>query len=318
MRTAGCRGFALIIVLWAGVLLCVIAASFALGMRAETRQAGNLVENAGAGAIADAAIRRGIVALLAGAPDARWIRDGRVYVLPFGGGSMRIRLTSENGKIDLNTAPEGLIEGLLSALAASGELSSPYQAMRIAAAILDWRDPDQLVRPDGAEDPSYRAAGRAFGARDGAFLSVEELSLVRGVDAEVYARLAPRVSVHSWAAQVDPVTAPRDVLLAIPGMDSDSVDRFVSARHRWYAGLPEAGGAAPRLPLELLSPGAPYLSREGSRIYTVDAVGESPGGVRASRRAVVRLTGRAREPYSIVAWYEALPSYEIDAIVGPR
>jgi general secretion pathway protein K len=318
MRTATSRGFALIIVLWVGVLLCVIAASFALSMRAETRQARYLVDNAGAGAIAEAAIRRGTIALLAKAPDPRWVSDGRVYILPFGGGSMRIRVSSENGKIDLNSAPEELIEGLLSALVSTGALSSRHQAMRIAAAILDWRDPDQRMRADGAEDASYKAAGLSPGARDGPFLSVEELNLVRGIDADVYARLAPYVSVHSWVGQVDPATAPGVVLLAIPGLDGDSVEHFVSARNRWYAGRSGAVEGASRLPLELLAPGGPYLLRQPSHVYTVDAVGELPGGARASRRAVVRLTGRADRPFSILAWHEAIPQSEIDALVRVR
>ena len=116
------RGFALVIVLWAGVLLSVVATSFAFSMRVETRLATNLVERSQAQAIADAGISRGIVALLADARGPRWVADGRAYELPFGDGNMRIRLLSENGKVDLNGAPEALIQGLLRSLAESGEL----------------------------------------------------------------------------------------------------------------------------------------------------------------------------------------------------
>ena len=312
------RGFALIIVLWAGVLLSVIAASFAFSMRVETRLAGNLVERAQAEAIADAGIRRGIVALLADASGPRWVSDGRVYELPLGDGSMRIRLLSENGKIDLNGAPEALIQGLLRSVAEYGELPDSRQAARIADAILDWRDPDERVRPGGAEDRNYKASGLPFGSRDGAFLSVAELNQVLGVDADAYTQLAPWVTVYSWAPQVDPMTAPRTVLLAVPGLDAGLVDGFISARKAFYASQSVGGGEQLRLPVELLSPGARYLSRADSRVYTVVAEGELPGGTRASRRAVIQLTGDPRKPFSIVAWFDSISDSESDAEIPER
>ncbi len=305
------RGFALVIVLWAGVLLSVIAASFAFSMRVETRLAGNLVERTKAEAIAEAGIQRGILALLADTQDAHWITDGRPYELAFGEGSMRIRLVSENGKVDLNGAPEALVHGLLRSLADNGELADTGQAARVADAILDWRDPDDRVRPGGAEDDSYTASGSPFGSRDGAFLSVSELNLVLGVDPDIYARLAPWVTVYSWAPQVDPMTAPRTVLLAVPGLDAGMVDQFLAAREAIYTSRDSGDEAPSRLPVELLSPGARYLSRADSKVYTVEAQGELPGGTRSSRRAVIQMTGDARKPYSIVAWFDAIPDYDI-------
>ena len=163
-------------------------------------------------AIADAGIRRGIVALLANPSEPRRESGGSLYELPFAGGSMRIRMTSEEGKIDLNAAPDELIQGLLRALFESGEIISAARAAHIADAILDWRDEDQWVRTYGAEDRTYAANGISLGARDGPFLSVAELNLVLGVDAESFAHLAPWVTVHSRSSRVDPVTAPRTVV----------------------------------------------------------------------------------------------------------
>jgi general secretion pathway protein K len=309
------RGFALIIVLWAGVLLSVIAASFAFSMRVETRLAGNLVDRARAEAIADAGVQRGILALLASPEERRWVPDGRVYALPLGEGTMHIRLVSENAKVDLNGAPEALIRGLLNAIARDGARvdGAPIDSDRaadIASAILDWRDPDHRVRPGGAEDADYARGGHSFGSRDGAYLSVAELNQVMGVDAAVFARLEPSVTVYSWAPQVDPMTASRGVLLAIPGLDSGAVDSFIAARDAAYAAAADSGGGPGRLPIELLSPGARYLSRAESRVYTVEATGELPGGARAGRRAVVQVTGDARKPFTVVAWFDSIPEAE--------
>ena len=315
-------GFALIVVLWAAALLSVIAASFALSMREETRLAENLMARARAEAVADAGIRRGILALLADRPGPGREGDGLLYEVPFAGGSMRIRMVSENGKIDLNGAPEGLIHGLLQSLVGSGALADAGQAARVADAILDWRDGDHWVRTWGAEDQTYAAKNAPLGARDGPFLSVAELNLVHGVDARVFAQLAPWVTVYSGSAQVDPMTAPRTVLLAIPGLDRDGVDDFIAMRNAWRADQSAAhGGAAqslggwPRgMSLESLSPGARYLSPTHARVYTVDAVGVSPGGTRASRRAVVQLTGERRRPYTVIAWFDAIPDAEADTL----
>ena len=159
------------------------------------------------------------------------------------------------------------------------------------------------------EDPQYRASQRPFGARDGAFLSVAELNQILGVDSETYALLAPLVTVYSWAPQVDPMTASRQVLLAVPGLDPGTVDTFLTAREAWYANQDQTGDEPVRVPIELLSPGARYLSRSESRVYTVDAEGELAGGVRANRRAVIQLTGDARKPYAIVAWFDSIPDF---------
>ena len=310
---APARGFALVIVLWAGVLLSIIAASFAFGMRVETRLAVNLMDRAKAQAVADAGIYRGVLALLVKNSGSGWVADGRSYELPFGDGKMRIRLQSEAGKVDLNGAPDALIEGLVTSLVESGDLSDSDEAARIAAAILDWRDADHNARPSGAEDADYRASGRPVGARDGAFLSVDELNQVLGVNPATYARLAPLVTVYSWAPQVDPMTAPRSVLLAVPGLDTDRVDKFLLAREALTAAEPQDGDEVVRLPMELLSPGARYLSRSVSSVYTIDAEAELPEGAQAGRRAVIQLTQDARRPYVIVAWFDSIPGAETES-----
>lgn len=303
-------GLALVVVLWAAALLSVIAASFAFSMRVETRLAGNQIERTQAQAIADAGIRRGILALLGNLPETRWVADGRAYELPFGDAGMRIRLFSENGKVDLNGAPEALIHGLLAALVENGDLADEQQATAIADAILDWRDTDQRPHSNGAEDRHYQASGYPYGARDGAFLSVAELGQILGMDAAAYARLAPLVTVYSWAPQVDPMTAPRQVLLGIPGLDGDQVEAFLAARNAFYASRANGETGASRLPSELLSAGARYLSRSTSNIYMIDSVAELFDGTRATRRAVIQLTGDHRKPYLIVAWFDTIPDAE--------
>lgn len=301
-KRAGQQGFALIIALWVGVLLSVIAAHFVLSVKTESRLAGNLVDSARAVALADAGIHRGILALLADGDDGRWIADGRAYDLPLGDGSVRIRLRSESARVDLNAAPEALIHGVLDSLARHGVLESRAEAASIADAILDWRDTDSQPRPGGAEDRDYEAGGYAHGARDGEFLSVAELEQVLGVTPQIRARLTPWFTVYSRSPLVEPNLAPRELLLGIPGLDSAAVDRYLEARDALHAARADAPS---RLPTELLSGGAGYLSQTQSRVFTVEAEGVLFGGAHALRRAVIELTGREDRPYAVIAWFDA-------------
>jgi general secretion pathway protein K len=283
------RGMALVVVLWTLGLLSVIAVSFAFEMRVETSSTTHFVQRAQAAALAEAAIERGILDLLVPPEEAQWKRDGTLYQIPFGEDELRIALISEASKIDLNAAADELIHGLLLSFAEKSVASA------VADAILDWRDPDHDRRAQGAEDADYVAAGRPYGARDSAFLTVEELDQLLPMSRAVYQRLVPLVTAYSGLARVDPMTASRDVLLAIPGLEPSRVDEFLEIRDQ----AAETG----QLPsLSLLDQGNTYLGSGRSRVYTVLGEGRVAGEVTAGRRAVVKLTGNPKRPYSIIAW----------------
>ena len=283
-------GFALIIVLWSTALLAVIAGSFAFGMRLETSLTNNLIARAQGEALADAGIQRGILALLEPDTALRWKADGSVHEVPFGAGTLRISIRAENGKIDLNRAPDELIRGLFRTI------DDDADTAELSDAVLDWRDRDSETRPNGAEDDEYTAAGRAYGARDGAFLSVGELSQVRGLDADVVRHLSEFVTVYSGRPRLDPLTASREALLAIPDIDEESVDRFLEEREvRAQEGLPFT-------PIEQLASGRRYLATTKATVYTVEAEGRTTDGVVVNRTAVVRVSRSRKRPYLILSW----------------
>lgn len=303
------RGLALLVVLWAGALLSVVAASFTFAMRTEAGITINLVERAKAEALAEAGVFRAIVALTTRDRTARWATDGRVHAVGLGGGQMRISVLSEKGKIDLNRAPPALMEGLVGSLADVSTLPGG-QSRRLAHAVLDWRDRDDKVRPEGAEASHYEAAGLPNVPQNRAFLSVAELNQVLGMTDTVFRQLESLVTVHSFSSRIDPATAPRRVLLAVPGLDAESVDEFLALRSAQQQQA-EASGAErpPKLPLELLQAGRRYLSRAKSNVYTVVSEGRTPAGVAVTRKAIVRVTRSKRRPYVILAWGEGvLPS----------
>jgi general secretion pathway protein K len=114
-------------------------------------------------------------------------------------------VTPESGKIDLNAASDELIEAL-TAVATEGLGRDSQQALALAHAIQDWRDPDRERRLAGAEAADYAAAGRPGGPRDGPFPFVAELRSVIGMDEALFAVLAPALSVHHGEQQ--PAVAP--------------------------------------------------------------------------------------------------------------
>src|SRR5437879_3366605 len=98
------RGFAVIIVLWAFVLIAVIVIHLTATGRTELRIAGNLAANAAAQAAADAAIYQAIFNLLGPRADERWPLDSTTHELQIGDSSVTLRLEDEAARINPNLA----------------------------------------------------------------------------------------------------------------------------------------------------------------------------------------------------------------------
>jgi general secretion pathway protein K len=186
------RGIALIAVLWVLVLLALMAANFTRITRTETNLARNMVENAKAEALADAAVHRAVLGLLATDASTRWSADGTAYFYEFGEGTVRIVIEDESGKIDLNGGESGHLRGLFLVLGVEDD-----RATALADAIVDFRDQDDLRQLNGAEDPEYDAAGLSYGAKDDRFAVVAELRQVLGMTRDLYDLAAPFLTVYS-------------------------------------------------------------------------------------------------------------------------
>jgi general secretion pathway protein K len=187
-------GFALIAVLWALTLLSLIAAALSWETRASALIARNVASHAAARAAADAGVQRVIFNLLAYSPTAKekFLADGTVYNWPFANHMVRISLQDELGKVNLNNAPEVILAALI---AASGV--DRGKAQSLADAIADFRDLDNLKRVTGAEEADYRAAGLGWGPKNAPFEQIEELRQVLGMNAEIYERVAPYLTLYS-------------------------------------------------------------------------------------------------------------------------
>jgi general secretion pathway protein K len=313
----GQRGFALLLVIWVLAILAVLAAGFAAGTRSQARLARNLLEAARARALAEAGVARAISALVDNDPTSRWRADGTPSEIGFDGGIVRVRIEDEGGKVDLNMAPPALLSGLCLELgidpgACTGLVDDIVARRRAATPAFA-----QTLRGPRA------GAGLAVGfgvppmqdRQAAAFSTVAELRQVPALDQASFDRLRPFVTVYSQSPRVDPAVAPREVLLAIPGVDPREVEQLLVARQAPPRAsptpAPPGGMGAAQLPT--LTGVDAYAARGQLRTATIIAEARTANGGAFTRRAVMGLTGVPLAPTQMLEWRqdfaveEALP-----------
>ncbi|WP_019935669.1 general secretion pathway protein GspK [Oceanimonas smirnovii] len=258
-------GIALVSVLWLLLLLTVLASGLSVNSRNQARQSGNIAIASQLQQGADAGLQLALLALAQPADQQPWLADGSPYVMPFEKMELRIALFNESGRIDLNTAGTELLNGLLAT-------AEPDDALRdrLTDAIMDWRDGDDLRRLNGAELDDYLAAGLDYGPANAPFSSVEELQQVLEMTPQLYRKIRHSLTLRNPRRGVNPQFAPRQVLLALPGVSEATVDQFIEDRRaRFEAGQPPP--TTDLFPQELLArgpPGVNYTIHTEARITT--------------------------------------------------
>jgi len=158
--------------------------------------------------------------------------DGRWQSEEFGAGGYWVRVVDEGGKINLNQADEASLRQAFVNLGFAVEESET-----LTDAILDWRDPDSLVRMHGAESDDYLAQRTPYPAKDGPFDTLDELLLVRGVTPALFygqggGGLRDLFSVYSSGGTSGPnlLTASALVIRAVTGLDAGMAEDLVNRR----------------------------------------------------------------------------------------
>lgn len=214
-------GLALVIVIWVLSLLTIMAGSFALTMRRETTVISAIKDNAETLSVAEAGLTIAQHMLFIADKEKRWQADGRIYSLQFQGAEIRIRLFSEQGKIDINKANESL---LMKMMESTSEELDKQQAL--VSAIIDWRDKDDQVRIDGAEKQQYEDAGLAYQPANQEFQLIEEIQMVLGMSDTIYQQIKPLITVYSGESKVDEKVASKEVLEVITDSDLGGADDY--------------------------------------------------------------------------------------------
>lgn len=307
MRASRERGIALIAVLWLTMLLTVIASGFAFSMRGEALAARNTMSMAQARAAADGAVERMVFELSrprVSLTSEIWAPDGRNHSWVDGGITITGNAIDEGARIDLNTGSDVLLRGLFQNVGGL-ELEA---AERLLDAVIDWRDPDDLRRPNGAEAADYQAAGLKQVPTNSRFETTGELGRVLGVTPELMDKLAGTLTVHSKQPGINPATAPRNVLLALPNMTPEQADAYIQAR---------AEALASGLPVPPL-PAAQGLATGASPVWRIHIEAQTPDGVTFARDAVVRPQPDPQRPLGVVLlWQEGVRAPKPDPAVTP-
>jgi general secretion pathway protein K len=287
------RGAALLFVVWATAMLALIIGGYALVTHVEHLQARNLFDTTKARYFAEAGLHRVVLEMRLPDPTTRWIADGRTYAFEMDGALIEIEIVDESGKLDLNIADELTLVNFM-----RGKGVEEEQAVALAQAIIDWRDPDDLALPFGAEDDGYRSGGYPYGAKDAYFDTVAELQQVMGMTYPLFRELEPAVTVYAGRTQPNAAYASADALLALPGMTPELAAEFVAQRRSMPLGDPAMSG------LLTLPDGTPVMAGGGGFTYSVRSRATLSNGAYGLLEATIRIGGAAANgrPFVILRW----------------
>jgi len=332
----GQRGIALILVLWVLTLLSVLVMEFCFSMRTEINITRNFKETSQLYYCAQGGIQRAIAeAIYRNDPaiharrqnlnaedssgiDLEWRLDGTPQALSFEGAEVEVRIKNESGRINLNRASDVIIRKVMKYFLEAGE-----QRDTVVDSILDWRDPDDLHRINGAENDYYRSLSEPYDCKNADFDSVEELLLVREITPELFSgkrvkgeaeEEAPAVglrdlfTVFSTATNVDINSAPWEVILVLFGIPADLAKRVVEIRGEWpFANLSDLSLRVPEL-VPFLPEVQGFLGfSQTTPYYSIASVakmrlGQSVRGL----ECVVKIDGQEESGFKMVMWKDVL------------
>ncbi|MDD5421840.1 MAG: type II secretion system protein GspK [Candidatus Omnitrophica bacterium] len=249
------RGSVLILLLWVLLFVSTLAVASSLGTmqqvraveKIETRE--RIYELAASGALAAVdAVSSSTVQDMAPAVDTLndlWADDAALFknVLIGSAGSYTVSydrtdditgaaetkygVIDEERKINVNYASKEVLVRLLfrtAGLSAAG-------AEETAGAIIDWRDADNIMG-DGeqaiTETAHYSATGHGYVPSNTPFRLPEELQLVKGMSAEIFAAIRDYITVFG-KGRVNVNTAPKNVLVAL-GLPEELADKIIYFR----------------------------------------------------------------------------------------
>lgn len=284
-------GVALVMVLWILLLVTISSGAYTLMARMDQLEAHTVMWGTRARLIAEAGLNLAVLSLRDPEDEQRWMPDGRPYELKYDDATIEVKVTDERGKVNINSADEATLVRLFVA----NEVEEGV-ANALAAAVLDWTDADELVRPNGAEEGEYTAAGYQVGPANREFIMVEELLQVIGLPWDLYQKMEPGLTVWSEDSLPDPAYAPAESLLALPDMTRDDAVKFVDERHAQEsnAGLPMS-----------LPNGQVAMARGRGVTYSIVAKATLPNGVWDQIEATISLGGNENGlPYKILRWKE--------------
>ncbi len=333
----GEKGVALIMVLWVMAILSVVALEFSFAMRTEINITKNHKEDLQRYAMAEGGVQRAITELIykhdtrlqqirktltleETSPEQKeWMADGRSYPFPFEQGSCEIRIMSEAGKVNINIVSESLLRKIIGQLGLEGEAKDV-----VVDSILDWRDPDDFYRVNGAENDYYLSLKEPYYCKNANLDSIEELLLIRGVTPDLFhgkkgpaesgeestdrVGLKDLFSIYAPGEQIDINSATPLVMNIVLRIPREVTQQIVKAREE--KGFENQQDLLMRVPelAPFIGEIARYLLyRSTLPYYTVESKAKlKDGEFGQGLKAIVKIDPREKEGYKIVQWVDRL------------
>jgi general secretion pathway protein K len=237
------RGSALPLVLWVTSVLLIIALSLTLLVQSRARRIEMLFDRLQAYLEATSTIQYGLDLLLTGTrkpteiltadltffPDGnRYFLDGTSVSIPLFANKTRLSFQDYAGLINLRMIRPELIDGLMKQFGMPEETRSIF-----IDSLLDWIDPDDFHRLNGAEKDYYKPLG--YAPSNNPLMTLDETLLIRGMEESLYPKIQPFLILGANEG-VNPNAAPYEVLMSLPHMTEEAARAVMESRKRGYIG----------------------------------------------------------------------------------
>ena len=368
-------GVALVLVLWALVFLSALATNFASGMRVQAKLTRNNVDQiqayyAARGGV-DLAVARTMQRIQytqkhatrnadtrsatnnlnldnvhgVGDKDQEqeqeeqelWKIDGSPNDAKLQGMNLRVFITNEAGKVDINDSSETILRNLLEQFKLTTE-----EIDVIVDSVADWKDGDNLHRMNGAEDDYYEALDPPYKAKNDKFSSVEELLRVRGVTPDILyrtlsateeggqpavaadtgsanageggegeqgqeqaqLRLIDCLTVYNKGGKIDLRYAPAPVLRSLPLMSAGLADRLLELRQDLSGERMTAAEIRQSLGEDIYAgiQGYVNLTSGNATYFSIVSEAHMQNGFVAKIKAMLNIPSRGNAQATVIQW----------------
>ena len=287
------RGVVLVTVLWLMALLSALAMAASITFRGFASVVALDRDRVQAEALLTGGIEAAVQTIdnLGDAPLAEF--ETTISLRP---GSVRTHLSDEGGRIDIGKAPVEVLAALFRSVGASER-----DADAIALAIARWRNPadtvggaaDRLQAPAAPPGAPVKKANAAL-----PFTDIRQLALIPGMAPEWVTAIEPLATVYGNET-VNPLSAPAQVIAALPGVDPNSVQAFVQMRNNFPADIAQLAS--------ILGTEQKYLAVKKPSAVSVHLMATLVNGFAQAARAVIVPMPEGAQPYRILVW-DLLPS----------
>ena len=262
----------LLTVLWIVLVISFISFALAAAVRVELNAAGNSFDAERALFLARGGAEAAFLKIsdIKITPQSPKLQVAADYAFQFDSGEVHVKAHSDSSQIDINGADEKLLGAMFDSMGVD-----PGKRDALVDSILDWRDPDDVARPNGAETGSYGgsfAGGKSLPA-NAPFNNMQEVMLVKNMTPDIYfgrirfdsqsnkhqkvLGLRDIATVGSGSTGIDVNTAPVEVLTAL-GVPSGMAANIAAERQmKPFADMNDCFSRVPDL---ANTPGHEYLT----------------------------------------------------------